>query len=202
MSRPICQQCGYILKRCICDLLIPTIDNNLKIIILRDKSEIQHAKNTASLLPLIFDNATIYDGSIEQLNQALTKEPLEHAALLYPDDNALLLERASSSELGRIKSIIVLDGSWKKAYKIYQSLPALRLLPKVSFTSVPKTRYKIRATNLEYSLSTFEATVLALNLVEKIDSSTAFDFFDAFINRQLSLMPQNVQSRYEENNRD
>lgn len=202
MSRPICQQCGYILQRCICDLLIPSIDNKIHIIVVRDKSEVHHAKNTASLLPLVLENVSIYDGSIEQLKQILTNEQLAQAALLYPDDSALLLESAPAKTLEHLKSLIVLDGSWKKAYKIYQSLPALHSLAKVSFASPMKTRYKIRATNLEHSLSTFEATVLALNLLEKIESKTALGFFDAFIERQLSLMPQNVRSFYLGNGRD
>lgn len=201
VSRPNCQHCGFILKRCICDLLIAPILNNSRIIVLRDKSEVHHAKNTAGLLPLILQKVSIYDGSINELGEALKNEDLTYCALLYPCNNPKLLDRQCQKSLF-YKTIIVLDGSWKKAYKIYKSLPVLQSLDKVSFEQVPKTRYRIRATELEYSLSTFEASILALSYLEPINLEDTFNFFDAYIDRQLSLMPEHIKATYSQPNNE
>lgn len=196
VSRPNCQYCGFILKRCICDLLITPIANNTKIIVLRDKSEVHHAKNTANLLPLILKNVRIYDGNIDELDEALKNEELANSALLYPSNNAKRLDCGCNTGAFQFKTIIVLDGSWKKAYKIYKSISLLQTLDKVTFDNVPKSRYRIRATNLDYSLSTFEASILALSYLETLDYISASSFFEAYIDRQLSLMPEHIKSTY------
>ncbi|CCQ12158.1 hypothetical protein PALB_30590 [Pseudoalteromonas luteoviolacea B = ATCC 29581] len=159
---------------------------------LRDPSETKHAKNTAILLPLVFKNTTIIDGSIDAIIEQVNAISITNAAILYPSETAQSLDNTNLT----IDTLIVLDGSWKKAYKLFMSIPVLQSLPCVSFANPPATRYTIRKSKLNYSLSSFEATAHALKAIELIDVSPALTFFDRFITMQISSMPKHVQSRY------
>ncbi|WMN60187.1 DTW domain-containing protein [Pseudoalteromonas xiamenensis] len=196
MARALCEHCGFILKRCICDDLIPKYENAVHLLILRDKSETNHAKNTACLLPLVFSHTTIIDGDVETIEAELKNIDLDNAAILYPSENALILDETQSLEL-KVKTLVILDGSWKKAFKLYMSLQQLRVLPCISFKAVPQSRYRIRSTDLSYSLSSFEASVYAIKCLEKVQLAEHVSFFEKFIKKQIQLMPESLHKRYQ-----
>ncbi|WP_462151536.1 DTW domain-containing protein [Pseudoalteromonas xiamenensis] len=196
MARAFCEQCGFIEKRCICDALIPKFENAIHLLVLRDKSETNHAKNTACLLPLVFSNTTIIDGDAKTIAEELKQINLENSAILYPSQSALILDDTKSAPQ-KINTLIILDGSWKKAFKLYMSLQTLQTLPCVSFKTVPQNLYRIRSTELSYSLSSFEASVYAIECLEKVQLTGHVSFFQKFIEKQIQLMPESLHSRYQ-----
>ncbi len=98
--------------------------------------------------------------------------------------------------------IILLDGTWKKAYKMWQLSTNLHHLPLVSLDNVDIGNYRIRKSPKEQGVSTVEAGFLALSVLEsaQTDLQPLLDTFDAMINFQIAQMPSGVfEKNYQSN---
>jgi len=193
MSRQLCQRCNYPLATCVCDA-ISEIKNCVQVIVLQHPCEEKEAKNTARLLALSLQNIRIIRGETPEDFASLQDLPADTTALIYPHHNALAMETAPSTK--SLTHLIVLDGTWKKAYKLYQMNPWLTLFPAMCFADVPVNRYAIRKAPRPDSLSTLEAVGYALSLCEGIDPSPLHRLLARFINNQLAGMPVDVRKRY------
>jgi len=95
----------------------------------------------------------------EWLN-ALLADPKMHCYLLWPDEQALGLdpvrERFVQHDEGGKVCFILLDGTWRKAYRILHSNPALLRLPRIKLGAIPG-QYSIRKKPFPEALSTLEA---------------------------------------------
>lgn len=80
--------------------------------------------------------------------------------LLWPDEQALGLdqvrERIVQNDEGGKVCFILLDGTWRKAYRILHSNPALLRLPRIKLGAIPG-QYSIRKKPFPEALSTLEA---------------------------------------------
>lgn len=193
MARETCSQCEYILTNCICDSL-STIANHTHIVCIRDKSERGHAKNTAKLIPLIFDNALLIDSDKANINTLLGQYHPNHTLVLYPDDDAVELTTIDQNQYTRI---IVLDGSWKKAYKLLQQYPMLEHFQKVAINNAAPTDYAIRKAPRDDSMSTLEAVACVIETLEKVDTSAIKTALNALMEQQFKHMPEEVRARYQ-----
>jgi DTW domain-containing protein YfiP len=85
--------------------------------------------------------------------------------------------------------LILLDGTWKKAKKIFFSSTLLHSLPAFSLTPSKKSEYKIRSSQFEESLSTLEASTLALNILEPTLNCESLEYaFKKMIDFQIEKM--------------
>ena len=198
MARELCSHCGFSVKTCLCDS-ISIINNKLKIIILRHPSEEKVTKNTANLLNLGLDNCQILAGESEQDFLQLATLPKETTAVLYPADNALCLDEHTATTVALKQSfthLIVIDGTWKKAYKMLQLTPSLQGFQAVSFKQIPQNKYVIRKAPRADSLSTLEAVAHSLKLIEGLDVTPLYKLLAALVDKQTQHMPDNVKARY------
>ena len=198
MARELCSHCGFSVKTCLCDS-ISIINNKLKIIILRHPSEEKVTKNTANLLNLGLDNCQILAGESEQDFLQLATLPKATTAVLYPADNALCLDEhtATTDALKQsLTHLIVIDGTWKKAYKMLQLTPSLHAFQAVSFKQVPQNKYVIRKAPRADSLSTLEAVAHSLKLIEGLDVTPLYKLLAALVDKQTQHMPDDVKARY------
>lgn len=198
MSRAVCTQCQFSVTTCLCDHLV-SIKNSLKIIILQHPSEKKITKNTAKLLKLCLNQCTIIQGECESDFSVLSTLPIATTALLYPQHDALLLDQISPQTnqfKAQLTHLIVLDGTWKKAFKILQLTPVLKTFKKVSFASIPTNRYHIRKAPRTDSLSTLEAVAHSLMLIEQLDPNPLYQVLEALNNKQTQFMPEHVKDRY------
>lgn len=198
MARELCSHCGFSTKTCLCDS-INIINNRLKIIILRHPSEEKITKNTAHLLNLGLANCQIIAGESEQDFVSLQTLPKSSTAVLYPSHDAWCLDE-QSSEVNIFKqtltNLIVIDGTWKKAFKMRQLTPSLQQFKTVSFKQLPQNQYLIRKAPREDSLSTLEAVAHSLHLIEQLDVTPLYKLLAALVDKQTKHMPEDVRARY------
>lgn len=196
MARTLCNHCNFALNTCICSA-ITNINNKVKVIILQHPSEEKIAKNTAKLLNLCLTDCQIVKGENNDDFSILKSLPVSSTVLLYPNENAINLEdSAEQSNIKNITHLIVVDGTWKKAYKILQLTTLLNQFKTVSFKQLPKNRYAIRKAPRADSLSTLEAVAHSLFLIEQLNPAPLYNVLDELIQKQTQHMPEHVKARY------
>ncbi|MBQ4858243.1 tRNA-uridine aminocarboxypropyltransferase [Pseudoalteromonas sp. MMG007] len=197
MARTLCNNCSFSISTCICNA-IEQVNNRVSVIILQHPSEEKIAKNTAKLLNLSLNDCQIIKGENNNDFAILKSLPLETTVLLYPNELAINLdEKAQSTKLNNITHLVVIDGTWKKAYKIFQLTTLLNQFKTVSFKQLPKNRYVIRKAPRADSLSTLEAVAHSLFLIEQLNPAPLYNLLDELIQKQTQHMPEHVKARYQ-----
>lgn len=199
MSR-YCEQCGKAQKACICSW-IQTVDAKTELWILQHPSEVKRAIGTARILTLSLPNARLWVGEDfsdhDELNTLLS-DPLRDVYIVYPGEYSepvSSLARQPQRE-GVKRVLILLDGTWKKAYKMWQLSSNLQTLPTVNLDNVEKGNYRIRKSPKEQGVSTVEAGYLALAALEgEAKFSPLINAFNRMIDFQIQQMPEGVFER-------
>ncbi|KAJ4789967.1 DTW domain-containing protein 2 [Rhynchospora pubera] len=82
-----------------------------------------------------------------------------NSVLLFPNEKSLALDSVDF----QVKNLIVLDGTWAKAQRMYHENPWLKLLPHIKLDSVKESLYsEVRHEPKSGCLSTIESIVFAL----------------------------------------
>jgi len=165
-QRKYCRRCEYPLQTCICSHL-SLVDSSIHVSIMQDPSEVKHAKNTARLIPLLLSRCEIFVGESPDDFLPVQQKLFEHpnSLLLYPVDNAIELSKASDSPV-ELTHILLLDGTWRKAKKLYLNNPWLHSIQKAKLGSRKASQYRIRKVPSADSYSTIEALAFALASLE------------------------------------
>ena len=196
MSRVICQNCGRPEKVCICHFIEP-IDNRVEIAILQHPAEVKQIKGSAIIAQLALTHCKTWVG--EQLSELpglvtwLTEN--KNVFLLYPeienqvkDYEVFDVGQIHHENLHEVK-VLILDGTWRKTFKMMQLNPELQSLNRVSLTPTKDSKYRIRKQKDSQSLSTVEAIY---ELLSQLENSTEkfkplLDAFEKVQNQQLSF---------------
>lgn len=193
MSRPQCSRCLRPTTHCLC-ALIPRLDSRTRVLLLQHPSEVNHALNTARLAALGLVNAQLVVGEVFEDLQALLNPPGYQARLLFPDENAQPLQAYTPSDEPLL--LVVPDGTWRKARKLLHLNPLLAALPRVTLAEGAVSRYRLRKAPGPGALSTVEAIVQALQVLE---APTSFEPllkpFEALIEGQIVAMGDEVFQR-------
>ncbi|MCW1717660.1 DTW domain-containing protein [Pseudoalteromonas sp. A3] len=196
MTRQVCERCLFTPSTCICGA-IKRLTNKVSVVILQHPSEEKIAKNTAKLLNLSLTDCKIIKGENNTDFAILNSLPVKSTVLLYPNEHATYLDDANPKPaLNNITHLIVIDGTWKKAYKIFQLTPLLTKFKTVSFMQLPQNRYAIRKAPRADSLSTLEAVAHSLLLIEQLNPAPLYNLLDELIQKQTQHMPEHVKARY------
>ncbi len=201
MSR-YCRQCGKAKVVCICTWIKP-VQCQTELIILQHPSEVKQAKGSAKILTMSLANARLFIGEDfshhPQLNALLADAQVQHQ-VLYPSEHSLRLEKHLQPDLSSIQKrrLILLDGTWKKAYKMWQLSTNLHALPCVHLPSDYQTNYRIRKAPSQQHLSTVEAGCFALQQLEPdLDISPMLNAFERMIDFQIQhISPEVYQRNY------
>ena len=189
MSRPCCSRCQRPLAHCLCEL-IPALDSRTRLLILQHPSEAGHALNTARLAALGLRNAQLKIA--ERFEEDVDADRPSY--LLFPGEGALPV--SSLADAGSSLRLIVPDGTWRKARKLLHVNPWLAALPRVELPGGLTSRYRLRKAPMPGALSTIEAIVAALDILE---SPRRYDEllrpFEALIEGQISAMGSEVFQR-------
>jgi len=208
MSRECCSVCLRAQVGCICHLFTE-VNNEIHVVILQHPNEVKQTKGTVTLLANSLACCEVIIGenfnNDETLAQILSSYK-NSIALLYPSDNAIVTsssvnfddgtEHNASSDTIKLpikipKCIILIDGTWKKSYKMYMLNEALHHIPHLTLPDHIKGDYRIRKTQKEQALSSLEACTYALSLLEnnvgKYES--LLRNFSQFNDLQLSFKP-------------
>ncbi len=194
---PLCQKAK---KACICHV-IKHIPCDIPILILQHPSEAKKPIGTAKIASLSLPLCTIYSGEDFTTHSALNKKINEgeyEYMLLYPHENAIDIATimTNKKEIQKEKKIglIVIDGTWKKAFKIWSLSKNLHPLPKVMLTGSEKGNYQIRKSSKKNSLATVEAIYQALSTLTQNKNRyiPLIDAFNTMIEFQIKQMPNDI----------
>lgn len=181
MSRIICQQCQRPEKTCICAFAAP-IKNNTHVVVLQHPSEVKQSKGSVSLLQLSLAQCEVIVGESFADHQRLAeifKQHGDNIALVYPSENAqqvnfLELEKpktpAEYDVKTMVKCIVILDGTWKKAYRMFMLNPSLHKLHHLTLPSGIESLYNIRKTKKNNALSSLEA---CCHILARLENNSA-----------------------------
>ncbi len=155
MSRTICDGCGRPETVCLCSHL-SFFDLPFRLIILQDPDESRHPLSTAPLLQRMARESCLLVGDTFTPDVLLKECPPASVALLYPSDQSPPLE--ISQARSQIKTVLVLDGTWRKARRLMLRNPWLDALPRLALTPQSPSLY-LRKSPRADGLSTLEAVL-------------------------------------------
>lgn len=196
-SRAFCSDCDFLKSRCLCDTL-KNIPNNTHLIVLQHPSESKHPLNTVRIMKKSFKEMTVMVGedfSNDLKLNTLLCDTKNECALLYPGPASEVLDEKSNKT---ITHLILIDGTWRKAKKIFLLSKNLQTLPAIKLNPEENSEYRIRKSPTEGALSTLEASVEALKYLEpKLDTTSAVASFHKMIDLQIQKMGRVVyQANY------
>ena len=188
MSRAQCSRCLRPQTHCLC-ALIPQLDSRTRVLLLQHPSEVGHALNTARLADLGLLNAELRVGEVFEDLATLLNPPGYQARLLFPGEDAQLIDTAEPSDESLPWLLVVPDGTWRKARKLLYCNPLLAALPRVCLPVGLESRYRLRKAPMAGALSTLEAIVVALEVLEAPQSfGSLLRPFEALIDGQIAAM--------------
>ena len=161
--RVACYQCFKPQVACICASIEP-VANQTGIIILQHPRERFHAVGSVRIAQLALAKIHVEPCTPWADGSALRAHLPEQTALLYPAAGACELTTLPIEE--RPRHLLMLDGTWFHAKKIYDAHQWLRDLPQVSLTPSQPSRYRVRREPKACYLATVEAIVCALRILE------------------------------------
>ena len=193
MSRIHCPRCHRPQSHCLCPL-IPSLDSRTRVLLLQHPSEVNHALNTARLAALGLNNAELIVGEVFEDLPGLLNQPGYQARLLFPGEEAQPMHAYAPSEDPLL--LVVPDGTWRKARKLLHLNPLLAALPKVTLGNVTPSRYRLRKAPEAGALSTIEAVVQALNVLEQpVSFDAVLAPFEGLIEGQIQAMGAGTYQR-------
>lgn len=190
-TRSLCLRCLRPESSCWCRHLQP-VQSSTRVVFVQHPRERTVAIGTARMAHLSLPGSELHVGAAfahhERLNE-VARDP--EAALLFPGPGALDLATAPPEK--RPRTLVVVDGTWANARKLVLRDPLLSTLPRVQFTPSQESRYRIRAEPAEHCVSTIEATVEALGLLE--DDPERFKAMLVAFERMIDLQIERRDAR-------
>ncbi|CAN4104034.1 unnamed protein product [Withania somnifera] len=118
------------------------------------------------------------------------------SVLLFPSENSIGTQEIDFE----VKNLIVLDGTWAKAKRMYNENPWLKMLPHVKLDIEKLSLYsEVRRQPRAGYLSTIESIVYALKAVGEKDSEELdhlLDVFESMVGDQRRCKDENLRQRH------
>lgn len=195
MSRAQCSRCMRPQTHCLC-ALIPQLDSRTRVLLLQHPSEVSHALNTARLAALGLTHAQLRVGEVFDDLDQLINQPGYQARLLFPGEDAQVLTAYELADKSLPLLLVVPDGTWRKVRKLLHLNPVLAQLPRVTLPQGAVSRYRLRKAPGPGALSTLEAIVQALEILEAPTSfAPLLRPFEALIEGQIEAMGAETYER-------
>lgn len=199
-----CLQCLKTKKACICEWITP-ISTEVELIILQHPTEAKRPLGTAKILSLSLVNCRTFIGENftdhTELNTLLADEQYQYQVLFLDGTSQAI--SSSSNQTKQKQRVILLDGTWKKAYKMWQLSTNLHSLPKVHLDTELSGNYRVRKAPKDNALSTAEAGYHVLSQLDGESGATKeldkfgsiLTAFDNMIEFHISQMPEGVYQK-------
>jgi DTW domain-containing protein len=197
VPRSVCARCERPSVVCVCATLSP-LQTRTRVVMLQHPRESDVPINTARLVELQLERAELHVGirlgEVPELRARLD-DPGAPPILLYPGEGARDLAEAPPP--GPV-TLVVLDGTWWQAKKLFQHNPELARLPRYGLSPTAPSRYRIRREPALHCISTIEAIGEALALLEPggFDREALLRPFDAMVEHQLRYAEQRSARRH------
>jgi DTW domain-containing protein len=152
-----CPRCLLQDEICVCAIL-PRVEARTEIVLIQHITELMLTSNTGRFVALSVPSARILGyGGGEPFDASPLSEP--GTALLYCSGSARPLDFVP-------RRLIVLDGSFRQARRMYKRQAALRELPELALPAPSVTPTRLRRPTHPDGMSTIEAIASALSLIE------------------------------------
>jgi DTW domain-containing protein YfiP len=148
------------LRTCLC-AHVPVLAPRTRVVIIRHETEIHRASNSGRLAHLALAGSSIIDHGGRLPDVELAEAERDGAWLLYPEGDV-----AHAAPVPPPRTLVVLDGTWAQARRMYRKLDTLRGLPMLRLAEAPMPEARLRASPAPGRVSTIEAIARALRLLE------------------------------------
>jgi DTW domain-containing protein YfiP len=201
MPRKLCNQCLRPQNVCLCESLVH-LQAPCKVLILQHPSEQKQPLATVPILQLCLSPIQVLVG--EDFNEhpvvnAVLKDAKNVRVLFPAEQSASWRVGQGLDENEQVDTLIVLDGTWRKAKKMWFINEWLHSLPAVVLVGAPESQYQIRSSTIAGGVSTLEAIALSCNFLEgSTQFNRLYEPFKAMIDMQITKMGQDVfQAHYQ-----
>lgn len=150
--------------------------------------ERHRTSNTGRLIPLALENSCLcLRGQGRQPTDTREMIPPGYQGLvLYPAPESRELSRELASQYKSPLCLILLDGNWNQASRMYKREPALKELPLAKLPLGPPSAFRLRLQSRPERVCTFEAAARALGIVEGVQVQQKLEgFFRMMVDRML-----------------
>ena len=183
-----CSPCRLPKPLCVC-ALAPRFDFATQITMVMHIREWSRSSNTGRFVPLVAKGAqNRFHGLIDQRLTPVDLYPKGHPLVLFPGCGAKDLTTEVVQSLPRPLTLVVPDGNWKQTKNMVRRLPALTQAPIYQLPGPEPGLRRMRRNIFPDRMSTFEAVIQALALLEGPEiEEPLLDFFRIAVDRMLLL---------------
>lgn len=197
-NRPTCWHCLRPESHCHCKLISPFFAH-CNTLILQHPREKKRFYSTAKLIQQWIRNCKLVRGIEFDQTHIRDLFPQTQLAVLFPEGNAV---PATSIRLSAATTVIVIDGTWSEAKKIYRHNTWIATLPHISLSPLLRSRYRIRKQPRPECLSTIEALAYMFIENSSLKQQTAaysnlLAGFDRMVDTHLQSIPADKLSDYD-----
>jgi DTW domain-containing protein len=169
----ICERCRLDPPLCLCGD-IRRIETRTRFVILRHGHESRRRTNSARIAALAMTNFELADRA--EREGRMEFEPQPGAWVLYPGADLLPQDALLPA------TVVVLDGTWRESKRMFQCVPALQRLPRLSLPPPPPTA-RLR-TPPSTGMATLEAIAHAVERLEGAETARPLhELFALFVER-------------------
>jgi len=177
-----CPKCFFREKWCICEK-IPTIHTDISFLILRHTKEVMKSSNTGRLAHLALPNSQL-------LTYGERGKPFVPSTVCG-EDTWLLFATNDNEEILPLpkppKKVLVLDGTWRQARRMFYRMPEIRNLPRIGLPKITDIPERIRTPHQEWMMSTVEAIARTIELYDSAEKAKQLDELFAYMVQQFRL---------------
>jgi len=187
----ICYHCHFHSGQCFCDQLI-SIPTKIRFTIVMHHREYHLTSNTGRLAKNTLRNCQIILRGIENTSIDWNKiiKPKERTFVLFPSEDATEINQEGLvNNLDDPLHIIVPDGSWRQASKVYKREHALRKIKCIKLAKKNyQSNYFLRKSPRENYLCTYEAMS---KVIEELESSKFARTMDSNLKQLVNVSFKN-----------
>lgn len=199
--RPFCYRCWRARILCLCSH-VKVVDNRVEILFLQHPNERKMPVNTARLAHLSLAKSRLVHGvsfGPESVMGAMLPRR-DKVGILFPSPQAKELCDAPED----LETLVVIDGTWREAKKMIWLSPILSEFPHYAFVPEKPSNYRIRKEPKESFISSIEATVAALRIMDRDPEkySELLALFDRMVDRQIDFHDMNDRPGRRKNRRE
>ena len=205
-KRESCPRCQSPITRCLCDFAPTNLTAPTPLIILRHKDEKNHYLNTAKILELSLKNIKVFDGEIFSPDLLNSFPEVKNWILLFPTEDAKTCTELKEKNIPITDcGILLIDGTWKKAKKIFYLNSFLQQLPRIKLSHHYPSQYELRKCGKENFLSTIEAYAYFLKELNNGEEQISDELIGRFktmidLQKKRALLPEEIRPALKKSN--
>ncbi|MBT2955927.1 tRNA-uridine aminocarboxypropyltransferase [Vibrio anguillarum] len=163
-----CAYCQVATQYCLCGHQ-PDMDTDIAVLLLVSENEVFKPSNTGRLIADVIKETYVYQWNRTEPHAemlALLNNPAYQPVVIFPeeyvDEKPRVMQSPPSAHDKHKPLLILLDGSWREARRMFRKSPYLDALPVMSIAPKSVSQYMMRKSDNEQHLSTAEVASLVL----------------------------------------